>query len=81
MQVRVLLFGPQAAAAGRREVVVALGEDRSCGALLRALAAAMPAITDSIPSSRVAVNHEFAPSERTVNDGDEVALIGMVAGG
>lgn len=81
MKVRVLLFGPQADAAGRREVVISLGADRSCRAVMGELGAACPALAGSLASSRLAVNHEFAEESRLVTEGDEVALIGMVAGG
>lgn len=82
MLVRVALFGPQAALAATREVELRLPSERATAAdVLSALAEATPALRDSLPSSRLAVNHEFAALERVIEAGDEVALVGMVSGG
>ena len=81
MRIRVLLFGAEAAAAGRREVSVDLDADATCAALKRALERAEPALRPLLGVARVAVNSEFAPEEQRIQPGDEVALIGMVSGG
>lgn len=80
MRVRVLLFGPAADAAGQGAVEVQLDADRTCAAVLDALAR-MRGLGPLVPSCRLAVNHEFAPPHRTIRDSDEVALIGLVSGG
>ena len=46
-----------------------------------ALADAMPQLRGSLATSRVAVNHRFADKNERIDEGDEVALIGMVSGG
>jgi molybdopterin converting factor small subunit len=51
------------------------------GELLRALAAAEPALARSLPKSRLAVNFEFADPSQSIHCGDELALIGMISGG
>ena len=81
MRVRVLLFGPQADAAGRSAVELELPEPADCRTLRERLAAAHPELAPSMAASRLAVNHEFAPPEQTIREGDEVALIGLVSGG
>ena len=83
MEVRVLLFGPQAQLAGRREVAVELGGDgpATCGELRAALARVEPKLAAGLPASRFAVNREYAREDQAVEPGDEVALIGMIAGG
>jgi molybdopterin converting factor small subunit len=87
MKVRVLLFGPEAAAAGRDCVTVNAAADSgagaiTCGQLSGLLADACPALRPSLATARFAVNGEFAPSPETpVREGDEVALIGLVSGG
>jgi molybdopterin converting factor small subunit len=82
MRVSVLLFGPQATLAGARSVDVDIESDAPTVAdILTALHEAAPALTGSLASSRLAINHEFAAADQTIQQGDEVALIGMVSGG
>lgn len=80
VRVNVLLFGPQATLAGRREVSVEVA-DPTAGAVLDALAAAAEPLAASLGASRLAVNHEFVGVSHPIRPGDEVALIGMVSGG
>lgn len=81
MRVNVLLFGPQAAIAGRRELPIDLPPDATVDDALVALGDAAPGLIDSLDTSRLAVNHEFAPAAQVLTATDEVALIGMVSGG
>ncbi len=81
MSIRVLLFGPEAAALGRDHILVALEPGDNCAALLERLHADFPALRPSLAAARLAVNSEFAPPDHPVRAGDEVALIGMVSGG
>jgi molybdopterin converting factor small subunit len=82
MRVSVLLFGPQATLAGARSVDVVIQTDApTASAVLTALREAAPALTGSLTSSRLAINHEFANADQSIQQGDEVALIGMVSGG
>lgn len=80
MRVRVLLFGPAADAAGADAIEVELGADRSCAAVLGALSRS-GRLGPLVAACRLAVNHEFAPPGRTIQEGDEVALVGLVSGG
>ncbi len=80
----VKLFGPQALAAGKREVVVEVAVERgepTCADLRDALAAVEPGLKASLAASRFAVNQAFARELDPVRAGDEVALIGPVSGG
>lgn len=82
MRVSVLLFGPQATLAGARSVDVDVPtEAPTASDVLLALRETAPALAGSLASSRLAVNHEFATSDQSIRQGDEVALIGMVSGG
>lgn len=81
MRVEVLLFGPQAAAAGARVVAVEVASPASASGVRSALSAACPALTPSLGGSRLAVNRAIAADDTPVSPGDEVALIGMVSGG
>src|SRR5262245_23561331 len=81
VRVRVLLFGPEAAAVRRESVEVEVAEPATCEGVRSRLAAEFPALRAHLGSGRFAVNHEFAPMERAIRAGDEVALIGLVSGG
>lgn len=82
MTITVKLFGPEAQAAGRREVVVQLaGERATCGELRRALGEAAAELRPHLPGCRFAVNHAFVGDDDAVAPGDEVAIIGKVSGG
>lgn len=81
MEVRVLLFGPEADALGRREAPVEVPEPVTCARLKDALRRAHPALAPYLPAGRVAVNASFASPETRIAPGDEVALIGLVSGG
>jgi molybdopterin converting factor small subunit len=79
---RIRLFGPEAAACGKPEVIVA--SDRATMTLtdLRSLLAeAQPKLPLAAPSLRFAVNHAFANDSTMVCATDEIAVIGMVSGG
>jgi molybdopterin converting factor small subunit len=81
MRIAVLLFGPEAAAVGRDCVEVEAPAAATCGDLRELLAAHHPALRRSLGAARFAVNSEFAPADRAIRPGDEVALIGLVSGG
>jgi molybdopterin converting factor small subunit len=84
MQVKVLLFGPAAAAAGRDSLTVTVGETPTSGEVLAALGGAsgpLAAIADPDKGARLAVNHAFADISQRIRPSDEVALITMVSGG
>jgi molybdopterin converting factor small subunit len=77
----VLLFGAEAKAVGRPSVQVEVPVGSTCQTIGECLAEAHVALRPFLKSARFAVNSEFAALNRTVREGDEVALIGMVSGG
>lgn len=81
MDVRVRLFGAEAAAAGRDSLTITLTQTATCRDVVEALARTCPPLRGMLPGARVAVNHEFAAPDDPVRPGDEVALIGLVSGG
>lgn len=82
MEITVHLFGAQAAIAGVRETTLTLdAPSPTAASVLQALGEHIPELSDSLRTSRLAVNHEFASAEQPIRPGDEVALIGMVSGG
>lgn len=81
MEVRVLLFGPEAAVAGCTGVNIHVEGTCTCATLKQELERTLPALKDRLACARLAVNSEFAAPEQMIGPGDEVALIGMVSGG
>jgi len=81
MDVRVLLFGPQAAAAGCETISVSLPPGATCADLRGVLGDKLPVLLPSLKESRIALNSEFAADSTRIGAGDEVALIGLVSGG
>lgn len=78
---QVLLFGSEAAAAGRDRVEVEAPDGATCHEVKERLGSVCPALRLLLPAGRLAVNAEFAGAETVVRPGDEVALIGLVSGG
>ena len=81
MQVTVKLFGPEAQAAGVRQVTVNVPAPATCADVRRALEQQCPPLATRMSNCRLALNHDFAPDNVTVTAADEVALIGPVSGG
>ncbi|MEM6550935.1 MAG: MoaD/ThiS family protein [Planctomycetota bacterium] len=81
MQITIQLFGMQARLADTRAVELDLPDNADCQAALDRLAADCPALAESIPASRLAVNQHYAEPHHRLTAGDEVALIGMISGG
>ena len=82
----VQLFGPYADAAGASVVRIALPaglqeKTPTASELMDAIARAQPQLRPMLKETRLAVNREFAAPERMVHRDDELALIGLVAGG
>jgi molybdopterin converting factor small subunit len=81
MEVRVLLFGPEADAMQDRVAVVEVEHPVTCDALRCALEESHPALGPFLAAARFAINAEVAQPVTVIARGDEVALIGMVGGG
>ena len=80
MKVRVLLFAGLASRVGRRDLELDDVESGcSLGTLLERLAEQHPVLGDY--PYQTAVNGEYSPRDRSLEDGDELALIPPVSGG
>ena len=79
----VKLFGPYADAAGEPVVRITLpaGRDPTASELMEMIAEEQPPLRPLMKEARLAVNREFAAPDQTVRTGDDLALIGLVAGG
>jgi len=81
MNVRVLLFGPPAMAAGVDSVTVSAVDAATCEQVMAALGEQFPTLRPFTRGSRLAINAEYVDEKTLVAAGDEVALISMVSGG
>jgi len=81
MAVTLLYFSTLRTRAGSARETLDLPEPITVARLRQMLAERHPALAEALPSSVVAVNHDFAFDESTIADGDEVALFPPVSGG
>jgi len=81
MQVRILFFGVLKDLVGRSTDTVDLPEGTRVHEVLSHYARQAPRIEPMLPSLACSVNQEYASSDRTLNPGDEVALLPPVSGG
>lgn len=81
MKISVLYFAVFRERIGRDEEVLELPAGARVRDAIDALAARHAAIEALRGKFRVAVNQDFAPEDRALSDGDELALIPPVAGG
>lgn len=82
MQLRLRLFGPEARAVGRAQLVLEIAElPIDCSTLRRCVAAAEPRLKDLLTTARFAVNCSFVADDAMVGADDEVAIINQVCGG
>jgi sulfur-carrier protein len=79
--VSVLLFGRVKEIVGAGEMELPVGPGETTASLVNALIERHPQLEPWRPFLRVAVNREYAPGERAVSTGDEIAVIPPVSGG
>ncbi len=79
MKVRVLVFASYAEALGRSALDLELPAGSTAGACVEAVRLAAEKAVP--PAPLVAVNRSYAPLDRLLAEGDEVAIIPPVAGG
>jgi len=79
----VQLFGPYADAVGEPVVRITLpkGTEPTASELMRVIAEEQPQLRPMMKETRLAVNREFAGPDQMVRSEDDLALIGLVAGG
>lgn len=81
MTITVKLFAALRDLAGSDVVTVELPDGATVGDLRREIGALLPLARTLLMRSAVAVNHDTADNEQTLNSTDEVALIPPVSGG
>jgi molybdopterin synthase catalytic subunit len=81
MRLRVVLFGSVREQTGLKELDVALPDGSEVGDLRRALARDHAIFARYGERLRASVNYEFAPDDRGLLEGDEVAFLPPVSGG
>ena len=81
MEVNVKLFAAAREFAGCDEVTLTLPDGASVGQLRSTLEADYPQLSALLPSSMIAVDHDYAGDGAEISAGSEVALIPPVSGG
>lgn len=81
MRVQVLFFGQLKDLTGRSAESLPLGERATLGDVLQHYSQKFPAINKLSSSLALSVNQEYASSDTSLRDGDEIALLPPVSGG
>ena len=81
MKVRLLLFGPLAEAVDGDELLLEIPSGARVADVVAAACERAPALAPYARSVAVAVDQQFAPRDRVVAEGEELALIPPVSGG
>ena len=79
--VRVLFFGAAKDAVGQSEIELSLKENSTAAKAFEQVVEKFPNLRRFGRSLLLAVNQEYAPADREVRDGDELALFPPVSGG
>ena len=81
MNIDVKLFAAARQYCGCDQVSIDLEGDATVGELRAALAEAHPSLQAILPSSMIALNHDYADDETPIPEDAEIALIPPVSGG
>ncbi len=81
MRSTVLLFALAKERAGGPTLTVDLAEGATVADLKAAIGRACPALGPLLPTLRIAIDSEYAPDDRPVPPGSELAAIPPVSGG
>jgi molybdopterin synthase catalytic subunit len=81
MRVTILYFAAARERAGAASEMLELAEGATAGDALAAACARHPPLQAVAAKLRLAVDQEFAPADRKLRDGSEIALIPPVSGG
>ena len=81
MEIEVLLFASLKEQQGSPSLTVTVEEGATVARLREVVAESYPELAPGLAASRVAIDQEFSPEDRTIVAGAEVALIPPVSGG
>lgn len=81
IKVKVLYFGQAKDASGRAEEVRSLPERTTLRTMMEAIFSLNPKLEGMAKAVQVAVNEEIAVGDRSLKDGDVIAVLPPVAGG
>jgi molybdopterin synthase catalytic subunit len=79
-RIKVSFFGPARDLAGEPSISLDIDEGETVGGVARRLAEKYPRLGAAL-GLRLAVNRAYVPLDRTLSDGDEIAVIPPVSGG
>jgi len=81
LKIKVRFFASLKEIAGQSETIMDVPEDISCEHILQHLKENIPALSEILESSLVAVNGTYVQKENFVTAEDEVAIMPPVSGG
>ncbi len=81
MRVRVLFFGMLKDMVGTSSETIELPEEASIRDVLSHYETKIPRLRDTLPSTALALNQQYAKADSALKSGDEIALLPPVSGG
>ena len=81
MTIKVKFFAIAREKAGTGEAILHLPDDATVAGAAVQIARQFPGLAATAAKCAIAVNQEYAASDRRLRDGDELALIPAVSGG
>ena len=81
MQYTIKVFGQMRLSIGAGELKLEIDEPVVCAKLRTAIAHNEPRLAAFLPACRFAVNQQYVDEDHRIECDDEIALIGLVAGG
>ena len=81
MEVKIKLFAAARQTCGQEEVAVEVQSGATVGDLKQSLITAFPNLRTILPTSMVAIDHDYADDSRKIDSHVEIALIPPVSGG
>ena len=81
MKVKVKLFAALREMAGESDFEIEFWQNKSCGAIVQEIGQSFAHLSPLLNRSMIAVNGAYAEPERSLSDGDEVAILPPVSGG
>ncbi len=81
MKIVIKFFATHREVIGKNELELELEKGTDIKGLLKLLIETYPGLAKLEQSTIISLNHNYAPDERLIQDGDEVALFPPVGGG
>lgn len=81
MKIKIELFSVYREAIGEKEIEIEIKDDAKIKDIIQFLTKKYPSIRKFIGYAIFSINHEYADENRSVKEGDEIAIFPPIGGG